>query len=347
MIDRSWSWARSHGLVRENSVHGEEEARLVLVDSFHNENERGEMRNLRGEGEVEDADGALLDSEGLVDPAVEGGDTAHDPSDPKTEQAAAAAAAAASGNSKLRDCSFICQSCTWNRMAKEIEKLVKSLNDKYDALSQKQADYLSMDTSQSLETKKKDLMALFAEITKDDVTLNNYISRSKNIKAPASSTSTPPPRTKPAKSSKGKKEKALALPNRKQKPEACSAGCLGDFPDGLVDLHQVQMRMTWPTLFYRHSYTTRLLATLMPANWYAKKDATISGIFLEALANDLTRLFESGVTCVSGEMVTWYAGYIACKGDWPWLRKAYSLSTGFRSSRICHLCEGTEPQRIL
>ena len=35
------------------------------------------------------------------------------------------------------------------RMAKEIEKLVKSLNDKYDALSQKQADYLSMDTSQS------------------------------------------------------------------------------------------------------------------------------------------------------------------------------------------------------
>ena len=64
---------------------------------------------------LQDADGALLDSEGLVDPAVEGGDTAHDPSDPKTEQAAAAAAAAASGNSTLRDCSFICQSCTWNR----------------------------------------------------------------------------------------------------------------------------------------------------------------------------------------------------------------------------------------
>lgn len=37
----------------------------------------------------------------------------------------------------------------------------------------------------------------------------------------------------------------------------------------------------------------------MPANWYAKKDATISGI-LEALANDLTRLFETGVTCEAG-----------------------------------------------
>jgi len=33
------------------------------------------------------------------------------------------------------------------RMVLEIEKLVKSLNERYDALSQKQADYLSMDTS--------------------------------------------------------------------------------------------------------------------------------------------------------------------------------------------------------
>ena len=62
---------------------------------------------------AEDADGVLLDAEGLVDPAAEGGDTACDPSDPKTEQAAAAAAAAASGNSTLRDRSFIGQSCRY------------------------------------------------------------------------------------------------------------------------------------------------------------------------------------------------------------------------------------------
>ena len=124
-------------------MHGEEEARLVLVDSFHNENERGEMRNLRGEGEVEDPLPWMFQQhnpefnppfsqfnrvsfcrmltvpcwirKGWWIPPWRGGDTAHDPSDPKTEQAAAAAAAAASGNSKLRDCSFICQSCTWNR----------------------------------------------------------------------------------------------------------------------------------------------------------------------------------------------------------------------------------------
>jgi len=45
---------------------------------------------------------------------------------------------------------------------------------------------------------------------------------------------------------------------------------------------------------------------------------------------------------VGEEQRTFYASYIACKGDWPWIRKAYSLSSGFRSRRVCHLCEGVE-----
>lgn len=45
----------------------------------------------------------------------------------------------------------------------------------------------------------------------------------------------------------------------------------------------------------RHSYTTRLLATLLPSNWYAKKDKSVNGI-LQALADDLRDLFETGVT---------------------------------------------------
>ena len=43
MADRSFAWAKARGLVRDNTVHGEEEARLVLEDSFANENEKGEM----------------------------------------------------------------------------------------------------------------------------------------------------------------------------------------------------------------------------------------------------------------------------------------------------------------
>ena len=35
--------------------------------------------------------------------------------------------------------------------------------------------------------------------------------------------------------------------------------------------------------------------------------------------------------------------FLGCKGDWPWLRSAYRLYTGYTSKRKCHLCEGAEP----
>lgn len=44
----------------------------------------------------------------------------------------------------------------------------------------------------------------------------------------------------------------------------------------------------------RHSFTTRLLFTVIPATWYASKDASIRGL-TEALANDLTDLFQTGI----------------------------------------------------
>lgn len=30
--------------------------------------------------------------------------------------------------------------------------------------------------------------------------------------------------------------------------------------------------------------------------------------------------------------------FLGTKGDWPWLRSAYKLSTGFTSKRKCHRC---------
>ncbi|CAK9043468.1 unnamed protein product [Durusdinium trenchii] len=91
----------------------------------------------------------------------------------------------------------------------------------------------------------------------------------------------------------------------------------------------------------KHSYTTRLLTTLLPSNWYAKKDASINAI-LQALAHDLTQLLDVGIT-VCGKQQRFYAAYVACKGDWPWLRKAYALYSGFTSKRICHLCDVSDP----
>ena len=54
MADKSFAWAKAHGLTRDNKVHGEEEAKLVLEDAFANENERGEMTSMKGDGVVED-----------------------------------------------------------------------------------------------------------------------------------------------------------------------------------------------------------------------------------------------------------------------------------------------------
>lgn len=45
---------------------------------------------------------------------------------------------------------------------------------------------------------------------------------------------------------------------------------------------------------FRHSFTTRLLFSLLPASWYAKRDASVLGL-LRALADDMTSLFQEGV----------------------------------------------------
>lgn len=55
MIDNSFHHAKAQGLHRKNPVHGEEEARLVLDDTFSNKNEKGETTNLSSKGTFEDS----------------------------------------------------------------------------------------------------------------------------------------------------------------------------------------------------------------------------------------------------------------------------------------------------
>lgn len=46
---------------------------------------------------------------------------------------------------------------------------------------------------------------------------------------------------------------------------------------------------------------------------------------------------------VGGKTVKVYGVYTGAKGDWPWVRKAFHLSSGFTSLRKCHLC----PSQVL
>jgi len=54
MIDASFAHARSMGLVRTNNVHKEEEARLVLDDTFNNRDETGSSQQLSSSAAIED-----------------------------------------------------------------------------------------------------------------------------------------------------------------------------------------------------------------------------------------------------------------------------------------------------
>lgn len=57
------------------------------------------------------------------------------------------------------------------------------------------------------------------------------------------------------------------------------------------------------------------------------------------MAEDLNALFTSGleVNATRGT-VSVHVAVVGGKGDWPYVRKSFGLSTGFSCSRICHMC---------
>lgn len=109
---------------------------------------------------------------------------------------------------------------------------------------------------------------------------------------------------------------------------------------------------------------------MMPSKNYATNDQTMDGISNHMLL-DLSKVFHQGVTVASLQYQlpccprsfsrfercacpikvgnddlgkeTFYFVYVALKGDWPYIRKALNLNTGFTSTRICHHCSTLDP----
>lgn len=122
-------------------------------------------------------------------------------------------------------------------------------------------------------------------------------------------------------------------------------------------------------LLPRHSFTTRLLYSLIPSSMYAKEFNTIDA-FSEGMARDFESMFRDGITiqvswlhschivldfflhkeqqniCLrakaENDKFTFHPTLIAVKGDWPFVRKAFHMSVGFKSRRVCHLCPGAD-----
>lgn len=89
---------------------------------------------------------------------------------------------------------------------------------------------------------------------------------------------------------------------------------------------------------------------MIPSESYAPGGATLQTL-LSALSTDIANLqegFEAGWTAVimvgcqvmwKGQRFKFATRFCGSKGDWPYLRSAYRLRTGFTSKRICHICE--------
>ena len=54
MIDKTFDWARKNGRLRENAVHGDEEVRIVLNETFELEDIKKEEWEQTGTLEVEE-----------------------------------------------------------------------------------------------------------------------------------------------------------------------------------------------------------------------------------------------------------------------------------------------------
>ncbi|CAE7395083.1 unnamed protein product [Symbiodinium necroappetens] len=63
MVDNAFEWAKSKNFIRKNPIHGEQEAKLVLSESFEIVDETGATTELSGSIEAEDETGALMDSD--------------------------------------------------------------------------------------------------------------------------------------------------------------------------------------------------------------------------------------------------------------------------------------------
>ena len=57
MTDSAFAWAQTHSKIRTNPVHGEQEALLVLNESFQLVDETGSTIQMQGQLEMEDPSG--------------------------------------------------------------------------------------------------------------------------------------------------------------------------------------------------------------------------------------------------------------------------------------------------
>ncbi|CAE7298459.1 unnamed protein product, partial [Symbiodinium sp. CCMP2456] len=86
-----------------------------------------------------------------------------------------------------------------------------------------------------------------------------------------------------------------------------------------------------------HSFTTRLLYTLIPSQVYYKRHTL--DMLHQGMVDDMLALYNDGFTVEwKAHSYKFYFIPVYLKGDWPYIRSAAHLMTGFSSRKKCHLC---------
>ncbi|CAE7733398.1 unnamed protein product [Symbiodinium sp. CCMP2592] len=184
MISSAWTWATNTKNIRRNSIHGEEEANLILDEAFEANDQTTNETTMQGGTDVQEDSGFLL--EGDV-PDIESNAAAI------ASGQANGAAAASSAQDKLKKIG----GTRAQTLRDQLETILSSMRELFNKLTVKQPFSDS-------------LLRLFAETTKQDLIMNNYVVRARSVKGGAGSSTDKPAKkekSKPKNSGKAKKDK--------------------------------------------------------------------------------------------------------------------------------------------
>ncbi|CAE7217263.1 unnamed protein product [Symbiodinium sp. CCMP2456] len=188
MITAAWQWATSTKNIRRNKIHGEEEAKIVLDDAFEAMDKTTNETSMQGGMDVQDDSGFLLEND---IPDIDGSEAAI------TNGQTDGAAAASSAQERLTKAG----GTRAQTLRDQLDTILSNMRGLFEKLTQKQ--------SESLTPFSDSLLRLFAETTKQDLIMNNYVVRAKSVKGGAGSSTDKPNKEK-------KKEKKEAKPKAKK-----------------------------------------------------------------------------------------------------------------------------------
>ncbi|CAE7389470.1 unnamed protein product [Symbiodinium sp. CCMP2592] len=258
MINAGFAWATANGLVRKNPVHQEEEAKLVISETFELQDQQGTEINLSGSFELEDDSGFLLSRDGpsidssLADIARGGTSDAAPEEAPTAGQAASfklvfpTLAQNASATSllasflevlgrKIDACEDIMdkldesQNSRASSLRDQMKAIVTEMKAKYDDLTAKQAESVTTTPDKAFN---EDLLRKYADITKQDVVLGNYVIRARTMTKKGGSSKAPSMAGAPKSKASEKKPKDKKTKKEKSEKKRPSDS---EFDDDLAD----------------------------------------------------------------------------------------------------------------